>query len=154
MIILNSYKTETGVIQFSKIGLVKAQSNVLAPKIANGDLVIFNIKTKNLKKGDIITYITIKNNKAFIETNQVVAITQDINNKNIYSLKNSDGAIENIDDSCILGTYQMNIPFLGTVMNYITTKEGFLTITLFPSITLFIIILINFILNLPKPQKY
>ena len=154
MIVLNNHKTETGIIKFSKVGLATATTNVLAPKIATGDLVIINTEIKQLSKGNIITYITKRNGKTLVETNQIVAITQDVNNKNIYSLKNKDGTIENIDDSCILGCYQVNIPILGTVINYMTTQDGFLTITLVPSVTVFLLILFNFVINLLKPQKY
>ena len=76
-----------------------------------------------------------------------------MNGVTIYSLKKEDGTIENIDNSCIIGTYKLSIPYAGTILNYILSKDGFLTVTLVPAIILFLIMLLKFVMEvIPKKQ--
>ena len=142
VLILSNSKNRQGLIQFGNTVLVKVDSDTA--KGINADT-----KEKNIKEKDIISYITLLNDKTFIQTNEVAAMTTS-NNQKIYSLKRSDGTIENIDSSCIIGKYKSVIPYLGTIIDYLLTKRGFWTITLTPAILLFIYFLINFTLPLRK----
>lgn len=149
VLILSNSKNSQGLIQFGNTALVKVETDMLEPKIVTGDLVLADTKEKNIKEKDIISYITLINDKTSIQTNEVAAMTTS-DNKKIYSLKRSDGTIENIDSSCIIGKYKSLIPYLGTIIDYLLTKRGFWTITLTPAILLFIYFLINFTLPLRK----
>ena len=80
-------------------------------------------------------------------------MTKDSLGKKIYSLKREDGTIENIDDSCILGTYKMTVPFAGTILNYLLSQKGFYTIVLIPAIALAIFFFTDFLLDLKKSRK-
>lgn len=153
VLILSSYRTETGIIELGDTVLVEVETNLLKPKIIKGDLVISDKAKKNVKVNDIISYITLENGKAKIRTNKIVAITKDNSSQKIYSLKKENGTIENIDDSCILGTYKMTIPLVGTILTYILSKRGFYTVVVLPSIILAILFLIDFLLDLIKSRK-
>lgn len=152
-IILSANYNEYGLIQFGNTALVEVESNVLEPKIVTGDLVLINTKEKTVKEKDIISYITLEQGETTIRINKITAITTDINDEKIYSLTKEDGTIENIDDSCILGTYKVAIPLAGTILNYILTKQGFLTVTLIPAILLFIFFLITFFLGIINKKR-
>ena len=76
-----------------------------------------------------------------------------VNEVKIYSLKKEDGSIENIDDSCILGTYKATIPFAGTILGFLLSRQGFLIITLIPACILFVLFLVNFLLSLRKKTQ-
>ena len=150
VVIISNHISEAGIIEFGSTALVEVESNVLEPETVIGDLVIIDTNDTKVKEKDIVSYVTLEDGKSVIRTNAIAAITKDKENKNIYSLKKEDGTIENIDDSCILGTYQSTIPFAGTVLGYLITPKGFYTVTLVPAIILFIGILLNFLLNLKK----
>ena len=80
-------RNEEGLIQFGNTVLTEASSNILEPKILKGDLILTDTKKKDLKEKDIITYFTKKNNNLEISTNEIAAITKDVNGITIYSLK-------------------------------------------------------------------
>lgn len=153
MLTLSTHITETGVIEFGNTVIVEVESNVLKPKIVKGDLVISKKTETELKEKDIISYVTLEEGKTTIRTNKIVAITEDNQEKKIYSLKKEDGTIENIDDSCILGQYQMEIPLAGTILTYLLSQQGFYTVVLLPSIALAIFFLTDFLLDLKRKRK-
>lgn len=153
VITLSNHVTETGVIEFGNNVLIEVESNILEPTTVKGDLVIADKSDKKVKAKDIISYVTLEDGNTIIRTNKVVAITKDSNGKNIYSLKREDGTIENIDDSCILGTYKMTIPLVGAIMTYLLAQQGFYTVVLIPSIVLTILFLTDFLLDLKKRRK-
>ncbi len=152
-IILSANYNEYGLIQFGNTALVEVEDNLLEPKIVTGDLVLINTKNKKVKEKDIISYVTLEQGAPAIRTNKITAITTDVNNEKIYSLTREDGTIENIDDSCILGTFKVTIPLAGTILSYILTKQGFLTVTLIPAIILFIFFLITFLIGVINKKR-
>lgn len=154
VIVVSMNRNEDGLIQFGNIVLTEASSNVLEPEILKGDLVLANIKKKEFKEKDVITYFTKDDNNLEISTNEIAAITKDVNGITIYSLKKEDGTIENIDNSCIIGTLSVSIPYAGKFLNYILSKDGFLTVTLVPAIVLFLIMLLKFVIILQPKNNY
>lgn len=153
VVIFSNHVTETGIIEINDKALITVEGNMLKPKIVEGDLVIVNTKDKKVKEDDIISYVTLEEEETTIRTNKVVAITKDSKEEKIYSLKKEDGGIENIDDSCIIGTQESSLPFIGKILNYLMTTEGFLTITLYPTVIILIGYIISFLLSLRKPRK-
>lgn len=150
--ILSNHMTEAGIIEFGNTALVEIESDVLKPETVTGDLAIIDTSDTKVKKDDIISYVTLEQGNAVIRTNRIEAIVQDENDENIYSLKKEDGTIENIDDSCILGTHKMTIPYAGVVLGYIMTQQGFYSVTLFPAVILFLISIISFAFSLLKKK--
>ena len=80
IIILSNSVTETGIIAINNNALVTVDNNLLKPKIVAGDLVIVDITTKKVKEDDIISYVTLDEDKTIIRTNKIVATTKDENN--------------------------------------------------------------------------
>lgn len=153
VVLLSANRNEQGIIQLGNTALVEIKNEVLKPKIVSGDLVLVNTAETSPKENDIISYFTLENGNSIINTNKIVGIVTDVNNEKIYSLKNIDGTIENIDNSCIIGKLKLTIPYVGTILNYIMSPEGFRTVTLLPASILFIIMLLNFIYKLDKKNK-
>lgn len=153
VVLLSANRNEQGIIQLGNTALVEIKNEVLKPKIVSGDLVLVNTAETSPKENDIISYFTLENGNSIINTNKIVGIVTDVNNEKIYSLKNIDGTIENIDNSCIIGKLKLTIPYVGTILKYIMSPEGFRTVTLLPASILFIIMLLNFIYKLDKKNK-
>ena len=152
-IIFSTSRNKEGLIQFGNTIVVEVESNVLEPKIVKGDLVLVNANNKKVKEKDIISYITLEEGQTVIRTNEIAAITEDVDEVKIYSLKKEDGSIENIDDSCILGTYKATIPFAGTILGFLLSRQGFLMITVIPACILFVLFLVNFLLSVRKKTQ-
>ena len=153
VVILSTNRNEQGIIQLGNTALIEIKNEALEPKIVSGDLVLVNTTEISPKENDIISYFSLENGNSIINTNKIVGIVTDVNNEKIYSLKNTDGTIENIDSSCIIGKLKLTIPYAGAILNYAISTQGFRTITLLPATILFIIILLKFILEIKQKNK-
>ena len=80
IIILSNSVTETGIIAINNNALITVDNNLLKPKIVAGDLVVVDITIKKVKEDDIISYVTLEEDKTIIRTNKIVATTKDENN--------------------------------------------------------------------------
>lgn len=145
-------RNDLGIIEFNNTALVEVKNTLLEPQISKGSLVLVNTQEKEVEKKDIIAYITLDGTIPSINTNEIVAITEDVNNEKIYSLTRKDGTIENIDNSCIIGTYKTKIPFMGSIIYFLLTTKGFLLVTVLPAVILLIITFIDFI-KIAKDKK-
>ena len=69
IIILSNSVTETGIIAINNNALITVDNNLLKPKIVAGDLVVVDITIKKVKEDDIISYVTLDEDKTIIRTN-------------------------------------------------------------------------------------
>ncbi len=117
------------------------QSESMEPTFGENDLIIIQqCDPSTLKEGDIVTFHTIIDNQYALNTHRIVSISQ-VNGLNSYTTKgdNNDLADQHvIADGDIVGKYAFKIPYLGAVMDVLSSTWGFLIIIVLPMLLFFI----------------
>lgn len=117
------------------------QSESMEPTFGENDLIIIQqCDPSTLKEGDIVTFHTIIDNQYALNTHRIVSINQ-VNGLNSYTTKgdNNDLADQHvIADGDIVGKYAFKIPYLGAVMDVLSSTWGFLIIIVLPMLLFFI----------------
>ena len=117
------------------------QSESMEPTFGENDLIIIQqCDPSTLKEGDIVTFHTIIDNQYALNTHRIVSINQ-VNGLNSYTTKgdNNDLADQHvIADGDIVGKYAFKIPYLGAVMDMLSSTWGFLIIIVLPMLLFFI----------------
>lgn len=117
------------------------QSESMEPTFGENDLIIIQqCDPSTLKEGDIVTFHTIIDNQYALNTHRIVSINQ-VNGLNSCTTKgdNNDLADQHvIADGDIVGKYAFKIPYLGAVMDVLSSTWGFLIIIVLPMLLFFI----------------
>ena len=117
------------------------QSESMEPTFGENDLIIIQqCDPSTLKEGDIVTFHTIIDNQYALNTHRIGSINQ-VNGLNSYTTKgdNNDLADQHvIADGDIVGKYAFKIPYLGAVMDVLSSTWGFLIIIVLPMLLFFI----------------
>ena len=117
------------------------QSESMEPTFGENDLIIIQqCDPSTLQVGDIVTFHTIIDNQYALNTHRIVSIN-DVNGMNSYTTKgdNNDLADQHvIADGDIVGKYAFKIPYLGKVMDVLSSTWGFLIIIVLPMLLFFI----------------
>ena len=110
----------------------------------NSDLVVAKKDNiKELNKKDDIVYISYKKNNLIIKTGTIKQISTK-EDKSIYTVITNNKKT-NIDSSCIIGHHTFSIPVLGTIINYLLTRDGFLLLIVLPLLAICVYELFKFI---------
>lgn len=117
------------------------QSESMEPTFGENDLIIIQqCDPSTLQVGDIVTFHTIIDNQYALNTHRIVSINE-VNGMNSYTTKgdNNDMADQHvIADGDIVGKYAFKIPYLGKVMDVLSSTWGFLIIIVLPMLLFFI----------------
>lgn len=117
------------------------QSESMEPTFGENDLIVIQqCDPSTLQVGDIVTFHTIIDNQYALNTHRIVAVN-DVNGMNSYTTKgdNNDLADQHvIADGDIVGKYAFKIPYLGKVMDVLSSTWGFLIIIVLPMLLFFI----------------
>lgn len=117
------------------------ESESMEPTFGENDLIIIQqCDPSTLKEGDIVTFHTIIDNQYSLNTHRIVSINQ-VNGLNSYTTKgdNNDLADQHvIADGDIVGKYAFKIPYLGKVMDVLSSTWGFLIVIVLPMLLFFI----------------
>lgn len=117
------------------------QSESMEPTFGENDLIIIQqYDPSTLQVGDIVTFHTIIDNQYALNTHRIVSINE-VNGMNSYTTKgdNNDLADQHvIADGDIVGKYAFKIPYLGKVMDVLSSTWGFLIIIVLPMLLFFI----------------
>ncbi|MGB9840454.1 signal peptidase I [Thermovenabulum sp.] len=111
-------------------------SGSMAPLLMPGDVVVIKkVNPNDIKKGDIITFIT---NDNVLITHRVTEII-DKDGKRLFETK---GDANNVEDSKlvtsdnIIGVMKIKIPYAGYIGRYAKTPIGYLVMILIPGLLL------------------
>lgn len=148
--ILAASRNEQGIIEIFGYSPVIITDSTLKPNIIENDLLIVKAQEK-YQIGDIISYISINNNKSVIKTDIIKNITLLENTKQIFTMEQTS---ENIDSSCIIGKEEKVVPNMGKVFKYLLSRDGFLLIFVSPLLAISIYLLLQFVNTVStKPRK-
>lgn len=117
------------------------QSESMAPTFDENDLIIIQqCDPSTLQVGDIITFHTIIDNQYALNTHRIEAINQ-VNGVNSYTTKGDNNDLTDqhvIADGDIVGKYVFKIPYMGAVMDFLSSTWGFLIVIVLPMLLFFI----------------
>jgi len=106
-----------------------------------GDLVLIE-KSNNIKENDNIYYYTTEDNKYIITSNKVISIDKD-NKNSLYKVEN-----DTISSSKVIGKTTHKIKLLGSVLNALESRVGFLFGVLLPILIVFVYQVYEFITSI------
>ena len=117
------------------------QSDSMSPTFDQGDLIVVKqCDTSSLQVGDIVTFHTIVDGQYALNTHRIVSIDE-LNGMHSFTTKGDNNDIADqhvISDGDIVGKYVLKIPYLGKVMDILSSSMGFLIIIVIPMLLFFI----------------
>ena len=121
----------------------------MSPTFNSGDLIIIK-KTdpSTLQVGDIVTFHTIIENEYALNTHRVIDIVQEAGYRT-YHTKGDNVAVEDprsIIDADIVGKYVGRLPYVGHVMQFLSSSVGFLIVIVLPLLVFFIFQVYNLVM--------
>ena len=131
--------TQFGDYTFNNVSLFDERNN---KAVKQGDLLI--VKNSNdIKEGDIIYYYTVYNDSYIIRSNPVLSIKSD-DYSYLYTV--DDSGPVSIVGTKVLGKYTHIYPHLGTILNVLESRLGFLFGVLLPILIVFIYQVYEFVM--------
>lgn len=117
------------------------QSDSMAPTFDENDLIfIQQCDPSSLQVGDIVTFHAIIDNQYALNTHRIIAINE-VNGLNSYTTKGDNNELADqhvIADGDIVGKYVFKIPYLGKVIDFLSSTWGFLIVIVVPMLLFFI----------------
>ena len=117
------------------------QSDSMAPTFDESDLIfIQQCDPSSLQVGDIVTFHAIIDNQYALNTHRIIAINE-LNGLNSYTTKGDNNELADqhvIADGDIVGKYVFKIPYLGKVIDFLSSTWGFLIVIVVPMLLFFI----------------
>ncbi len=117
------------------------QSDSMAPAFDENDLIfIQQCDPSSLQVGDIVTFHAIIDNQYALNTHRIIAINE-VNGLNSYTTKGDNNELADqhvIADGDIVGKYVFKIPYLGKVIDFLSSTWGFLIVIVVPMLLFFI----------------
>ena len=134
-------KEDGSVANIAGFTPLAVQSESMSPTFEEGDLIIIQAcDTSTLQAGDIITFHTIVDNKYALNTHRIDSIAES-NGARSYTTKGDNNAVTDqhiISDVDIVGKYVVRLPYMGNVMNFLSSSTGFLVVIVIPMLLFFI----------------
>ncbi len=134
-------KDDGNVASLAGFTPLTVQSESMAPTFEAGDLIVIQAcDSSTLQAGDIITFHTIVDGKYALNTHRIDSI-DDVAGARSYTTKGDNNAIADdhvISDVDIVGKYVLRVPYLGSVMNFLSSSVGFLVVIVIPMLLFFI----------------
>ncbi len=134
-------KDDGSVADLAGFTPLTVQSESMAPTFDQGDLIfIQKCDPTTLKTGDIITFHTIIDGQYALNTHRIDSI-EELAGARSYTTKGDNNAITDdhiISDVDIVGKYVVRLPYMGNVMNFLSSSVGFLVVIVIPMLLFFI----------------
>ena len=134
--------TQFGDYVISTVSLLDERNNT---NLTKGDLLVVK-KTNDIGKGDLIYYFAVYNDRYIINSNIVTEVKND-DYSSLYTIKDEDG-VYTISSARVLGKYTHVYNNLGTVINVLESRLGFLFLVLLPIMIIFIYQVYEFVVIL------
>ncbi len=134
-------KDDGNVANLAGFTPLTVQSESMAPTFDEGDLIVIQAcDASTLEAGDIVTFHTIIDNQYALNTHRIDSVVE-ANGARSYTTKGDNNEIVDahvISDADIVGKYVLRIPYLGSVMNFLSSSTGFLVVIVIPMLLFFI----------------
>lgn len=134
-------KDDGSVSNFAGFTPLAVQSESMAPTFQEGDLIVIQqCDPATLKEGDVVTFHTIIDNQYALNTHRIVSIDE-VNGTRSFTTKGDNNELTDqhvIADGDIVGKYVFTIPFMGKVIDFLSSSVGFLIVIVIPMLLFFI----------------
>lgn len=134
-------RDENNIASIGGVSPLVVQTESMSPTFDAGDLILIKkCDPSKLEEGDVITFHTIIENKYALNTHRIVEINEDHGVRS-YVTQGDNNAISDshvIADGDIVGKYMNRIPKFGKVMDFLSSKIGFLLVIILPMLLFFI----------------
>lgn len=155
---LSSIKSSSKMPNLFGRMLFSVQSDSMIPEFARGDLLVIQpYKNQDLEKNDIISFLTLKDRVVVVNTHRIVEVVKYDEDTVIYTTKGDNTPSRDllqVSKGDIVGVYKFGsndgtkVSGLGSVLDFLKSKNGFLFCIIVPLTFLFIFQLYRFLKTL------
>ena len=138
--------------KISKIGKyipLNVKTDSMAPTIREGDFIVMEeCDVSKLKEGDVIAFFANEQDKVIIKTHRIVNIMGEDQNKSFITRGDNNNVDDNVPvfPNDVIGKWDdVRVPKAGKVLDFVTSKLGFLFLIVVPLLILFIYQIYKFI---------
>lgn len=155
-IVTFSQKSDAGVASLAGYTPMSVLTESMKGEFDKGDLIIVKkVDPTQLKEGDIISYWTLIENRRAINTHRIV---EKMETNGIVQFMTKGDVNEAVDplivsQGDIIGRYAFRVPFMGRILNALSSSVGFLVIIILPLLAFFIYQLYKLILLIIEMKK-
>lgn len=143
-----------GDISFGGFRLYNIVSGSMQPSLPVGSTILSEkVDPDSIKKGDIISF----RSGSMVISHRVYDIYKQSNNIMVFSTKgDANNSVDNtpVFENQIVGKVTKYVPYVGYALNYITTKNGMMTIIVIPMLIFAVFQIIGFFIELNRYLKY
>ena len=147
--IISLTSDESKVSRIGKYIPLNVKTDSMNPTIKKGDfIVVEDCDVSKLKKGDVIAFFTNVEDRVIIKTHRIINVMGEGSNKSFITQGDNVEVNDSIPvfPSDILGKWNdLRVPKFGTVLDFVSSKLGFLFVVVVPLLILFIYQIYKFI---------
>lgn len=155
-IVTLSAKSNVGVARIFGYTPMPVLSESMRGSFDKGDLIIVKqVDPANLKKGDIIAYWTVIDNKKAVNTHRVFDVKAENGTYQFMTKGDANKLPDNyvVSSGDIVGKYVALVPVLGNVLTLLSSSIGFLLIIVLPLLAFFVYQLYKLIVLIIELKK-
>lgn len=142
-------RDDHNIASIGGISPLVVQTESMAPTFNAGDLILIKkCDPATLEEGDVVTFHTIIENQYALNTHRIVEIKEE-NGVRSYVTQGDNNSISDdhiISDGDIVGKYMSHVPKVGKLMDFLSSKIGFLVVIVLPMLLFFIYQVYNLIM--------
>lgn len=138
--------------------MLNTQTGSMEPTIKTGDMIVTKTveNTSDLKKGDIVAFVSKEGDNVIIKTHRITIVNND-NGMVSYVTKgdaNKTVDTEELLPQSVVSVYaNIRIPLLGTIFSFLSGRLGFFLFIVLPLFVLFVYQLYKFVATIVEDKK-
>lgn len=134
-------KDQNNIASIGGVSPLVVETESMSPTFNAGDIIfIKKCDPATLKEGDVITFHTIIENEYALNTHRIEKI-KEANGVRSYVTRGDNNAVSDahiIGDGDIVGKYMTHLPKFGKIIDFLSSKVGFLVVIVLPMLLFFI----------------
>lgn len=128
---------------------LNVKTNSMEPTIMKGDFIIVEeCNPETLKVGDVISFLATEQDQTLVKTHRIVSIDNSSGFQTFVTLGDNNEVVDDVPVFAgdVIGLWkETRIPKMGTIIDFVSSKTGFLICIVFPLLVLFVYQIYKFV---------